>query len=386
MAFFYTRLLDRVWRRRLLDPQTQFCHNPACPARGVAGQGHIRIHSRKHERYQCKRCRQTFAATRDTPAYRLHTDLALVALVLTLLTHGCPLPAIVAAYHLDERTVAAWLARAGTHAQALHEHQVQQGHLDLGHVQADEIWVKCVGRKVWMALALAVPTRLWLGGAVSASRDGALIQGLIERVRAAALVTTLLICVDGLASYVTAVRQVFRHPVYSGRRGRPRLVADTGVLLGQMIKHTVQRRLIWVEQRIVQGTPAVIRRVLAETGTGAGINTAYIERLNATFRGALAPLARRSRRLLHQPAQLSAAMWLVGTVYNFCWEHAALQQIAVVNGRLARVGQTPAMAAGLTDHCWTMTEFLRYQVPLPPWIPPKRRGRPPKPAPVGGAP
>ena len=369
-----------------MDPQTQFCHNPACPARGVAGHGHIRIHSRKDRRYQGKRCRQTFAATRDTPAYRLRTDLALVAIVLTLLTHGCPLPAIVAAYGLDERTVAAWLARAGAHAQAVHEHRVQQGQLDLGHVQADEIWVKCVGRKVWMALALAVPTWLWLGGAVSVHRDGALIRGLIAQVRACALVTTLLICVDGLASYVTAVRQVFRHPIYSGRRGRPRLVADAGVLLGQMVKHTVQRQVVAVEQRIVQGTAAAIRRVLAETGTGTGINTAYIERLNATFRGALAPLARRSRRLLHSTSRVSTALWLVGTVYNFCWEHHALQQVGVVNGQLRMVGQTPAMAAGLTDHRWTMGELLRYAVPLPLWIPPKRRGRPPKQVPAGVVP
>lgn len=69
-------------------------------------------------------------------------------------------------------------------------------------------------------------------------------------------------------------------------------------------------------------------------------------------------------------------MWLVGTVYNFCWEHRALQQIGVVNGQLRVVGQTPAMAAGLTDHCWTMVEFLRYAVPLPLWTPPKRRGGP----------
>jgi transposase-like protein len=361
-----------------VDPQTQFCHNPACPASGQPGQGHIRIHSRKERRYQCKRCRHTFAETKDTPTYRLHTDVALVALVLTLLTHGCPVPAIVAAYGLDERTVAAWVTRAGQHAQAVHEHLIQQAQLDLGHVQADELWVKCVGRKVWMALALAVPTRLWLGGEVNAQRDGRLITRLIQRVRACALVTSLLICVDGLSSYVTAVRQVFRRPVHTGRPGRPRMVAEAGVLLGQMIKHTVQRQVVAVERRIVQGTAAAVRRVLAETGTGSGINTAYIERLNATFRGALAPMARRSRRLLARPAQLTAAMWLVGSLYNWCWEHRALQQVGVVHGHLQVIGQTPAMAAGLTDHRWSVVEFLRYQVPPPPWTPPKRRGRPPK--------
>ncbi len=252
---------------------------------GQAGQGYIRVHRHKEHRYRCRRWGQTFAATTGTPLYRLHTNVALVALVLTLLTHGCPVPAIVAAYGLDERTIAAWLARAGQPAQAVHEHLVQRERLDLGHVQADEIWVKWRGQKVWMALALAVPSRLWLGGEVSARRDRALITRLIERVRACASVTAVLICVDGLASYVTAVRQVFRRPVHTGRRGRPRLVAETGVWLGQVIKRQVRRRLVAVEHRIGQGTPAAIQRVLAETGTGSGINTAYIERLNATFRG-----------------------------------------------------------------------------------------------------
>lgn len=369
-----------------MDPHQQFCHNPACPASGLVGHGHIRIHSRKQERYQCKRCRQTFTASRGTPLYRLHTEAAVVALVLTLLTHGCPVPAIVAAFGLDERTVATWLTRAGAAAQTVHEHLVQQGRLDLGHVQADEMWVKLRGRKVWMALALAVPTRLWLGGEVSATRNLCVIKALITRVRACAAVTTLLICVDGLCSYVTAVRAVFRQPVRTGRAGRPRLVAETGVLLGQVIKRRVKQRLVAVERRIVAGSKGAIIRVLAETGTGSGLNTAYIERLNATFRGALAPLTRRGRRLVARTGQVQAAMWLVGTAYNLCWEHRALQQVGLVKGQLQMVGQTPAMAAGLTNHRWTMVELLRYRVPPPLWVPPKRRGRPPKQAVVGATP
>ena len=69
-------------------------------------------------------------------------------LVLTLLSHGCPTQAIVAAFGLDERTVARWLAGAGQHCQRVHEHLVEQGQRDLQHVQADELWVKQVGAKV----------------------------------------------------------------------------------------------------------------------------------------------------------------------------------------------------------------------------------------------
>ena len=89
---------------------------------------------------------------------RIASDL--VTLVLTLLCHGCALQAMVAACGLDERTVAAWVARAGHHSQQVHRRVVQQGRVDLQHVQADELWVKLVGRWVWLAMALAVPSRL----------------------------------------------------------------------------------------------------------------------------------------------------------------------------------------------------------------------------------
>jgi hypothetical protein len=97
------------------------------------------------------------------------------------------------------------------------------------------------------------------------------------------------------------------------------------------------------------------------------INTAYIERLNATFRERLAPLARRGRALARQTQTLHEGMFVVGTVYNFCTPHESLDPARKM---------TPAMAAGITDHGWTMHELLSFQVPLPRWAPPKRRGRP----------
>ncbi len=362
----------------MLDPSTQFCHNPACPARGKVGEGNIGIHSHKECRYICDVCKQTFAATKGTPFYRLHKEAELMSLVLTLLTHGCPLQAIVVAFDLDERTVADWQAKGGQHSQKVHEHIVQQGKVDLQHVQADEIWVKMVGMKVWMAMALAVPSRLWLGGVVSAHRDRQLITNLVQIVRSCALSMGILVCVDGLASYVTAFLRVFRNPVHTGRRGRPRLVLEKGLLLGQVIKHYAQRRVVSVTQRGVRGTPEAIGAVLAATGGGKGINTAYIERLNATFRSALVPLVRRGRALLHKETVLTASMYLVGCAYNFVWCHDSLRLAAVQGSSHKWQERTPAMAAGLTDHPWTMTELLSYQVPLPAWVAPKRRGRPPK--------
>ncbi len=361
-----------------MDPQTPFCPNPECCARGQAGQGNIRVHSQSERRYRCTTCGRTFAATTGTPFYRLKHAADLVTLVLTLLCYGCPLQAIVAAFGLDERTVAAWQDRAGQHCQWVHEQLVQHGQVDLGHVQADELWVKLVGRKVWLALAMAVPSRLWLGGAISPHRDGALITRLVERVRACARRLDILVCVDGLSSYVTAFRRAFRVPVRTGRPGRPRLVLPEGFLLGQVVKRYTRRCVTAVEQRVVCGTATAITAVLAATKSGTLINTAYIERLNATFRSRLVPLVRRGRAIARTEAALTAGMWLVGCAYNCCWYHDSLRLAAPLGTGQRWVERTPAMAAGLTDHRWTMGELLAYRVPLPAWVAPRRRGRPPK--------
>ncbi len=361
-----------------MDPQTRFCHNPSCPARGKTGAGNIVSHSPRERRYRCTTCGKTFAATKGTPFYRLQKPADAVTLVVTLLGHGCPIQAIVAAFGFDERTVAGWLSRAGGHCQKVHEHLVQQSGVDLRHVQADELWVKLVGQKVWMAMAMAVPSRLWLGGVISPKRDLVLITTLVKIVRSGGKSLALLVCVDGLASYVTAFLKVFREPVRTGCLGRPRLKLEEGLLLGQVIKSRAKRRVVSVTQRAVRGSLETINEVLATTGTGKGITTSYIERLNATFRASLAVLVRRGRAIAHKQVILSAGMNLVGCAYNFCWHHESLGLAAPEGSERKWMHRTPAMAAGLTDHRWSMLELLNYQVPLPAWAAPKRRGRPPK--------
>ena len=323
------------------------------------------MHSRRERRYRCTTCSRTFAATRGTPFYRKRTDHDVITTVLTLLTHGCPTQAIVAAFQLDERTVAAWRQQAGRHGQEVHAHVVQQGHVDLQHVQADELYVKMVGRRVWMAMAMAVPSRLWLGGVISPRRDLALITALVGMARGCARSLAILVCVDGLASYVTAFRRVFRDPVRTGRAGRPRLEAAPGLLIGQVIKRRARHRLESVTRRVVQGTMATILAVLLATGTGTGINTAYIERLNATFRRAMTPLVRRGRAIARTEETLGAGMFLVGCAYNFCWAHEGLRRKGTEGGGRKWQERTSAMAAGLTDHPWSMQELLSHRVPPP---------------------
>jgi len=85
--------------------------------------------------------------------------------------------------------------------------------------------------------------------------------------------------------------------------------------------------------------------------------------------------------LARTEVSLVAGMFLVGCAYNFCWLHDSLRLLAPPGAARQWQERTPAMAAGLTDHPWTMQDLLRYQVPLPAWVSAKRRGRPPKPKP-----
>ena len=115
-----------------MDPRTRFCHNPDCPARGNAGSATSASIAARSGATAAPPAVRTFAETRDTPLYRLKKTAELVTIVLTLLCHGCPLQAIVAAFGLDERTVADWRDRAGRHGQRFHEHHVLSGQVELG--------------------------------------------------------------------------------------------------------------------------------------------------------------------------------------------------------------------------------------------------------------
>jgi transposase-like protein len=361
-----------------MNPKDIFCPNIECPARGQIGKGNISIHSQKEKRYICDVCGETFTTTKGTIFYRLRTEPKTVLLVIGLLAYGCPIQAIVQAFGLDERTVRDWWQRAGKHCQRVHEHKVEQAQLDLQQAQADEIKVKKTNGYFWMALALMVPTRLWLAGVVSSQRDLDLIQSLTDKIKGIALCRPLLLAVDGLASYVTAFRNSFRTavPNWGNEKGRPKLASWPNIAIVQVVKQRQDGHLN-ISRRIVQGTEEMIQALIRKTQGQGMINTAFIERLNATFRQRLNSLARRTRTLVRKAQTLEAGMYVVGCLYNFCDPHHSLRlKLSVGRFGYRWVQRTPAIAAGLTDHIWTPAELFDFKVPLPRWQPSLKRGRP----------
>jgi len=347
-----------------------FCPNIECPARGQAGKNNIGVHDQKKKRYICHVCKHTFSSSKGTLFYRLRTEPKTVLLVIALLVYGCPVQAIVQAFEIDERTVRNWWRRAGWHCQTFHERLLDQNQLELGQIQADEIKVRTQKGSIWMAMVMMVSTRLWLGGAVSPNRDTSLLQQMARQVRRIALCRPLLIAVDGLNTYLSVFRDAFRTgiPRSKGQTGRMTLVEWPNIAIVQVIKS--KQTGVWnIKRVIVQGQQTMIEHIIRTTQGKGMINTAYIERLNATFRQRLACLFRRTRHLARQQATLQTSMYILGCVYNFCDFHKSLRlRLSVVGKGFRSMQRTPALAAQLTDHCWSLEELFITRTPPPPWI------------------
>ena len=251
--------------------------------------------------------------------------LGLILVVVTLLAWGCPVQAIVAAFGLDERTIADWRDRAGQHCERVHDALVGKQSLDLQHVQLDEIRAKGVGKVIWLAMGIMVPTRLWLGGVVSTTRDRALADCLLKLVRLCAKTTgKVLVCVDGWAAYPKAIKRAFRDkvlPTNSGpgqlQRGRPRLALWPELAIGVVIKSKRAYKLVEVRREIVAGSRELVAELISTSQGGLYLNTSYIERFNGTLRERLGSLTRKCRHAARRVEALETGMYLVGSVYNF---------------------------------------------------------------------
>jgi hypothetical protein len=142
----------------------------------------------------------------------------------------------------------------------------------------------------------------------------------------------------------------------------------------QVVKSYRRRRIVGVTHRVVFGTQLAIEQVLAACGWT--INTAFIERLNLDIRQRVAAVGRRVNTLCRGEESLRDQMVLFQTYHNFVLPHASLRQPLGVPEATHGTGSakrwrpcTPAMAAGLTDHVWTLKEVLLFRVP--PWPQPQ---------------
>jgi len=185
---------------------------------------------------------------------------------------------------------------------------------------------------------------------------------------------------DGFQEYRTAILTHCGHGMQHERRQdkgpipKPRGMPLPALLYAQGMKSYRRRRLVGVTHCVVCGTQLAIEQVLARGGWT--ITTAFVERLNLDIRQCVASVGRRVNTLCQGEEGLLDRLVLFQTYHNFVLPHASLRQPLLVpeatNGKgSAKVWRpyTPAMAAGVTDHVWTLQDVLLFRVP--PWPQPQ---------------
>ena len=155
---------------------------------------------------------------------------------------------------------------------------------------------------------------------------------------------------------------------------KPRWMPQPGLLYAQVVKTTRRRRLVNVTHRVVFGTIEAVNQGLSPLGWQ--INTSLVERFNLSLRQHVAAIGRRTNTLCKGEDGLRYQLALYHAYYNFVLPHISLRQplpVAPAGTNSAKMWRpcTPAMAAGLTDHVWSLREVLLFRVP--PWPQPHAR-------------
>jgi hypothetical protein len=167
---------------------------------------------------------------------------------------------------------------------------------------------------------------------------------------------------DELAAYATAIETTFGVPAPPPEQrgpGRPRVVPELrlpeGVCYATVHKHRENGRVVAVEQKQVFGMSEDLENALGASTASAKVNTSFLERQHATDRGRNARKSRKTYRFSRDWQVHEAVTYLTMYSYNFCWRVRTLR-VKDEDGRWRE--RTPAMAAGLTDHVWTLQEWL----------------------------
>jgi hypothetical protein len=222
----------------------------------------------------------------------------------------------------------------------------------------------------WVWTAISLPSRLRVTSYLSQERSEAAATTFIQQIRAKSDGRGPFFTSDKLPAYVTALvanySEVEPPPAKRGR-GRPRLkpkrIIDEQLRYAQVDKRRQSGRVVEVRRRIIFGTEGDINVILKGSGCGSQINTAYVERNNLTMRQNVGRLVRKALSFSKNEHYLKRHVDLEDAVYNFVKPHRSLRRpISQSTDKRRRWEQrTPAMAAGLTDHIWSIEELLEFR-------------------------
>jgi IS1 family transposase len=386
-------------RPRAVDTSGHFCPHAGCAYRGWLGLGNLRANGHPSggpwRQFHCTSCNGYFLETHGTLFHGKQAAVDLIVRVVACLAEGLGIRATARVFEVDANTVLHWLAEAAEQLRAfsayflckLHLEQLQLDELYAvlrevkdGDLSEDEAIRRLERSPYWVWTAMDPKSKLLVVVDVG-SRTLAMAQRVVHQVtRVLAPGCVPLFLTDGLKDYGTALLTHFgswmqpeRHQD-KGPRPKPRWMPLPALLYAQVVKAYRRRRLVRVSHRVVFGTVEAVQQVLAACSWQ--INTSFVERLNLNIRQHVAAVGRRVSTLCKGEDGLGQQLSLYHCYYNFCLPHTSLRQPlpqpVPTNGTGSAKGWrpcTPAMAAGLTDHVWSLKEVLLYRVP--PWPQPQ---------------
>jgi IS1 family transposase len=382
-------------RPRKVDTAMHFCPHSDCDYRGWLGLGNLRANGHPSggpwRQFYCTSCKGYFLETHGTIFHGKQASVERIVHVLACLAEGLGLRATARVFEVDANTVLQWLVEAAEQLRAFSAYflcdlHLEQGQLDAldavlralkaGEINDDEAIRRLERSPYWVWTAMDPTSKLLVVVDVGC-RTLAMAQRVVHQVtRVLAPGCVPLFLTDGLKDYGTALLTHFGFWMQPERRQdkgpmpKPRWMPLPELLYAQVVKSYRRRRIVGVTHRVVFGSRLAIEQMLARCGWT--INTAFVERLNLDIRQGVAAIGRRVNTLCQGEAGLRDQLALFQVYHNFVRPHASLRQPLsvpeVTNGRgSAKLWRpcTPAMAAGLTDHVWSLREVLMFRVP--PW-------------------
>jgi IS1 family transposase len=211
-------------------------------------------------------------------------------------------------------------------------------------------------------VAIDTESRLVLA-VVPGARDVESVEELIGEVKDRTGGEVLgLVTSDEYPAYETALLDAYGEEVETTATGRPtrkmvpEKVPPAGMNYATVEKRREKGRVVEIVTRVVFGTMAAIEAVLAESKASRRINTSFVERQNATDRHHNGRKVRKTYTFSKDWTAHEAMTYFTLYSYNFRWPVRTLRE-PIGEGRWRP--RTPAMAAGLADHLWTMHEWIR---------------------------
>ena len=374
-----------------MDWETLYCPNSRCKHYGKPFKIGWLVRngsSRGEPQARCQAGGSSVTLSYGTAYYGLGTDPLIFETALRALAEGNSLRATARIVEVDKERVRGWLDRAARQCRAVMLYLWRD--LPATECQLDELWSFVHTKQdnlpgaqhyldsygdTWVWLAFAPVWRLVLGFVVG-KRDQASanrLLGPVAQVTDARLLP--LFTSDQWAAYPQALLTTYGEwyrPPRRGTRGahpKPRLRPRADLLYAQVIKQRRQGRVIAVRTQVVFGAPAVVTARLAQSPVSKTINTSFVERDNLTQRQQNRRLTRRTNGFSKDIAWLEKQWWLSLAYYHLILPHARLRTPLSAPEPTLGTGSprrwrplTPAMAAGITDHLWTVRELLSYRV------------------------